>query len=268
MERAIDKLRESPHWSYSALNTYLNICQLKFYFQYIERAEPERQAACFPFGRAYHAVLTEQARLAITGRSLSTNEADTMFDDFFSVEVKALGKLLVCKPDESITALRDKGHLMLQTALLYWQDFYNIRSVAEAFTITVPGLSKPLIGEFDLVVDDGRDCCIVDWKTSARKWSEGKAHTELQASVFSYAYFRQHGNEPVFRFDVLTKTKTPEFTSHYTQRDADDFGRVEYLANLVEQGVAKGVFIPNETCFSCADCAYKTKCKVIHRKGI
>ena len=25
----IDELRQEPHWSYSALNTYLNICHIK-----------------------------------------------------------------------------------------------------------------------------------------------------------------------------------------------------------------------------------------------
>ena len=29
------ELREEPHWSYSALNTYLNMCSLKFAFQYV-----------------------------------------------------------------------------------------------------------------------------------------------------------------------------------------------------------------------------------------
>ena len=28
----IDELRQEPHWSYSALNTYLNICQAQFMY--------------------------------------------------------------------------------------------------------------------------------------------------------------------------------------------------------------------------------------------
>ena len=31
----IDELRQEPHWSYSALNTYLNICQAQFMYRYI-----------------------------------------------------------------------------------------------------------------------------------------------------------------------------------------------------------------------------------------
>ena len=57
----IDELRQEPHWSYSALNTYLNICQAQFMYRYVEHAEVERTSACFPFGRAFHAALTAQA---------------------------------------------------------------------------------------------------------------------------------------------------------------------------------------------------------------
>ena len=52
---SIDELRKEPHWSYSALNTYLNICQAQYFYRYIEQAEVERTSACFPFGKAFHA---------------------------------------------------------------------------------------------------------------------------------------------------------------------------------------------------------------------
>ena len=49
----IDKLRESPHWSYSAMQCYLT-CPLKYKFRDIDNAESERTGSCFPFGRAFH----------------------------------------------------------------------------------------------------------------------------------------------------------------------------------------------------------------------
>ena len=36
----IEKLKETPHWSYSALQCYLT-CPLKYKFRYIDNAEPE-----------------------------------------------------------------------------------------------------------------------------------------------------------------------------------------------------------------------------------
>ena len=60
MERTIDTVRETPHWSYSAFNTYLT-CPIRYYFRYIEHAEVERTSVSIPFGRAFHAVLSERA---------------------------------------------------------------------------------------------------------------------------------------------------------------------------------------------------------------
>ena len=50
----------TQHWSYSALNTYLQ-CPMKYKFRYVEHAPEERSGACFAFGRAFHAVLSARA---------------------------------------------------------------------------------------------------------------------------------------------------------------------------------------------------------------
>ena len=55
-------MMETPvsHWSYSALNTYLQ-CPMRYKFRYVEHAPEERFGACFAFGRAFHAVLSQRA---------------------------------------------------------------------------------------------------------------------------------------------------------------------------------------------------------------
>ena len=130
--------------------------------------------------------------------------------------------------------------------------------------IDVLGLDKPLIGEYDLIVQDGRDVCIVDWKTSANRWPAGKADRDLQATVFSYAYEKQNNTAPLFRFDVITKTKNPGCESHYTSRGFHDFRRFEALANRAQYAINKGVFLPNETSFACGECPYRDRCRTWH----
>lgn len=125
-------------------------------------------------------------------------------------------------------------------------------------------LDKPLVGEYDMLVDDGRDPCIVDWKTSSSRWPAGKANRDLQATVFSYAYYKTHDVYPLFRFDVVTKAKTPTCEANYTSRGFHDFQRFEVLASKAQEAIHKGVFLPNETSFACGDCAYKNRCKQWH----
>ncbi len=256
----IDELRREPHWSYSALNTYLNICQLQFFYRYVEQAEVERTSACFPFGRAFHAALTAQAWECVMGGSLTREEIVENFVEVFKVETEATPNLIF-KEGENANTMIELAAKMLDVALASWSDFYTVKGVAQAFKIEVSGLDKPLIGEYDLLISDGRDPCIVDWKTSASRWPSGKADRDLHATVFSYAYRKQNGTTPLFRFDVVTKTKNPSCESHYTGRGFYDFRRFEALANRVQDAVGKGVFLPNETSFACGECPYKNRCR-------
>ncbi len=252
----IDKLKEMPHWSYSAMQCYLT-CPLKYKFRYIDNAEPERTGSCFPFGRAFHAALSERARI---GRDMSVREVVDVFEDFFKAETETTPNLIY-KPNESYDSLMDTGIRMLEIACEYWQDDFAVQSVAETFSVSVPGLSKPLIGEFDLVVTDGQDNCICDIKTAACKWPVDKADKDLQATAFCYAFKQKYGEKPLFRFDVYTKTKTPTVNNYYTLRTDNELERFVSLANGIEKSVISGNFYPNESGFGCGECAYRDRCK-------
>ena len=262
MERTIDTVRETPHWSYSAFNTYLT-CPMRYYFRDIERAKVERTNASIPFGRAFHAVLSERA---MKGTSYTIEDAKEEFDFFFRGETEACENLTY-KQDEDYWFWEQRGCDMLDVALAEWPDDYTVKSVAESFSVEVPGLSKPLIGEFDLVVTDGGDETICDWKTASMKWPNSKADRDLQATVFCYAYRQLHGRMPMFRFDVFTKAKVPAHHQFYTYRNQDDFDRFVYLAGQIEKAINTGIFLPVEFCMNCAECAYGCRCKTAHRKA-
>jgi putative RecB family exonuclease len=262
MERTIETVRETPHWSYSAFQTYLS-CPMRYYFRYIEHAEAERTSISLPFGRAFHAVLSERAR---KGTNYTVEDAKEEFDFFFRGETE-VSENLTYKPDEDYWFWEKRGCDMLDVALAEWPDDYTVKSVAESFSVDVPGLSKPLVGEFDLVVTDGGDEAIVDWKTASMKWPVGKADRDLQATTFCYAYSQLYNRKPMFRFDVFTKAKTPAHHQFYTYRNQDDFDRFVYLAGKIENAVKTGIFLPVESCMNCSECPYGSRCKVVHRKA-
>ena len=159
---------------------------------------------------------------------------------------------LVYKANENYDSLLQTGFKMVEVACKNWLDDFAVQHVAETFSVNVPGLSKPLIGEFDCVVTDGHDNCIVDWKTASAKWPVGKADKDLQATAFCYAFKQKHGEKPLFRFDVYTKAKSPTVNNYYT---------FVSLANQIEKSVNSDNFYPNETGFSCGECPYADRCK-------
>ena len=46
--------RDRPHWSFSALNQFVNICSLQYYFQRIARLRPTFTSVSLSFGTAFH----------------------------------------------------------------------------------------------------------------------------------------------------------------------------------------------------------------------
>ena len=270
------QLKEQPHYSYTALNTYINVCQLLYYYRYIEKVEAERTPVALPFGTAFHSVLSEQAQAAKTGKLLTADEMTDAFTAYFQANCKDAANI-VFKRDENIEDQIATAKRMFETVNKEWIDYWNIQSVAEPFRVEIPGLSKPIIGELDMVIaektpfddetDKGYDT-IVDFKTAVRMWSNERPAKDLQATVFSYAFEKVHGRRPSFRFDVVTKAKTPTVKHLYTSRDDDSYRRMEKLFVTADKGIQAGIFLPNEGSFACSDCPFADHCSGWHCKPL
>ena len=76
---SIRELKEKPHWSYSAFSTYLQ-CPMKYKFRYVDKAPVERTCSALPFGRAFHAVLSERA---LKGADFKLEDVQENFAFFF-----------------------------------------------------------------------------------------------------------------------------------------------------------------------------------------
>lgn len=269
MSRELDELRSKPHWSFSALSKFLT-CQLAYFFQYIEHREQEHTPVNLLFGSAFHAAATVVGESKIAGQLISLEEAQTLFSEYWHDAVESAVNVRF-KDGEDVGTLDEQGRKMI--AVLYPQlQKEHVVAVAQAFS--VPLLDDagnrvselPLIGEYDAVIKSGEDKVIVDWKTAARQWPADKACKEMQATAFCYAWNLQYDYDPHFRFDVITKTKTPSLTSHPTRRNADDYQRLLKLVTIVEKAIAAEVFLPNEQCFFCSDCVYARACAEWHRQ--
>jgi len=127
-------------------------------------------------------------------------------------------------------------------------------------------LSKPLIGEFDLTVVSEGVHTIVDWKTSARRWPPGKVRTDLQPTCYLWADYHRTGNANArFRFDVVTKAKTPACDQYPTRREPDEFVRLAELVRVLERRIEAEAFHPVDSSWECKGCPYGLDCQSWHR---
>ncbi len=258
---SLSKLRKKPHWSFSRLNKFLNICSLQYAFQYVYKLEPEHTSAQLPFGIAFHRAASWLARKRQHGSYPGLSSVKRMFATCWRAEYHASQNLKL-KDGESFDTLLETGNRMIECLYKSWLED-EILDVSLAFKVPLPGIEKPLIGELDCVVrDDKGNPVIIDWKTSARRWPAGKADKDLQATCFSYAYrLLYRGTKPGFRFDVVAKAKSSAYEQYHTFRNQNDFLRLIKLVKVVEEAEKAQIFYPNETSFYCGGCPYKSACQ-------
>jgi len=267
----LTELRQSPHHSYSSLSSFLSICPLQYAFRYIYKLEPERTGVSLPFGSAFHGALSWLANRRKAGDHAKAEELAEVFTEQWKVESKRTVGLKF-KTDGEWDELNALGRKMVAAFHEGWSEEEEVVQVARAFSVPIidadgePVSGKPLIGEIDLIVKDkDGDTVLVDWKTSAAKWPEGKVHSHMQATCFTYGWSRLTGDNPLFRFDVVTKTKKPSYETLATTRREDDFNRLAELVRVVERAIAHDVFHPMHGGYACKDCPHSSACANWHR---
>ena len=256
------ELRSRPHWSFSSLYGLLSICSLQWRFQKIDKLKPKHTSVNLVAGSCYHRTL-EQVYLALqNGKTFSTDDALEFYTEDWrrssANENIKYGKL----DADSIEA---QGRGLIGVAMENIDPSEDVLSVSEAFCVPIihqgEFLTKPLLGEYDLTVrDKDGHPVVVDFKTSATRYSQKKVETSLQMSAYHYAYTVSKGVEPSLRFDVAVKNKTPVFETHVTERDKDDWALLGALVAKAETLVENSIFFPNRDSFACNDCGFKAQC--------
>ena len=266
----LEDYRQRPHWSYSAINQFLNICSLQFAFDRVYRLEKTFTPVSLAFGSAFHRTMEWLHLEHKEGCHPRQGESAERFRDCWN---RQLADTPDVRLDEDMTPeeYADQGAGLCEAMASNVNPDEEILGISEAFAvplIDVQGnaLEKPLVGEFDMRVRRNGQPLIVDWKTSARRWPKGQADTSLQPTAYGYAHELIFGESADTRFDVAVKSKTPVIEQHRTRRDPDQFDRMVMLVSRIGQMIAAEHFLPNEQGFYCAGCPHPAACKSWHRE--
>jgi len=264
--------RDREHWSYSALNQFLNICSLQFAFDRLYRLPRAFTPVALSFGSTFHRTLEWMGRVRMEGGTPEQDEARDLFQDLWARQVKE---------DESIRleAGRDaddygaQGADLVQAFLKATDLEEQVIAVSEPFAVPLIDqqgnvLEKPLVGELDCRVCKDDQTVIVDWETSAHRWPKKQADKSLQPTVYVYGHRQLHGADVPFRFDVVVKNKTPVCEQHMTTRTTDQFHRMVEQVKMAERMIEAEHFLPNEGSFYCASCPFQEPCRAWHRQTV
>jgi len=265
----LNDYRDREHWSFSALNQFLNICSLQFAFDRIYKLEKTFTPVSLAFGSAFHRVLEWAALVRKEAKTPREDEARDLFRDLWSRQVQEDANIRF--DDESTeNTCSTQGADLVAAYLKAVDPEEQVLAVNEAFAVPLVDawgdvLEKPLVGEIDCRVAKGGRTTIVDWKSSARRWPKDQADKSLQPTVYLYAYRKLYAQEVPMRFDVVVKNKTPVGEQHVTTRTVDQFHRMVELVKLAEKMIAAEHFLPSEQGFYCAGCPHQEACKAWHR---
>lgn len=265
----LSELRKRPHISASQINQLLNICSLQYYFERVARLKKPFVSHSLVFGTCIHRVLEQHFLQLKAGR---TPDLELHLDMFSKLWKKANDDQTVkFDAKDDFDSLADKGREMIRCFADNINPEEKVLSVSQAFCVPVHApdgsiVELPLIGEFDLVVEQDGVPVIKDWKTAARKWPKDHADKSFQATAYSYAWNQMYGERPEIRFDVVTKTKTPSFEQHPTRRTEEQEQRMALMISKAQQIVKHGLYYPAETGFYCDGCPYADACATWHQQ--
>jgi putative RecB family exonuclease len=262
------ELRTEPHVSYTQLDQYLR-CPLKYKLQYVDRLEPAFVPAALVFGSGIHGAAAYFYRGVQQGTAPSVADVQGYFATLWTLET---GQRPVRFGEKDTTAsLLDLGTRMLAVLCAAHEPATIVLAVEEAFRVplidpeTGEVLDRDLVGSLDRLEQDadGR-LTVADLKTAARRYTSLDVEASLQLSVYSYATAMNGLGDQEdlrLRFDVLTKTKTPELHRYETTRDQAATRRLYRLAAEVLQAIEAGVF-PPRVGWQCKECPYQRQCWV------
>ena len=266
---SLQELRKKPHWSYSSINTFLNICSLQWAFRYVYRREAVFTPVALVFGSAFHRTLEYAFRLRMDGQTVPATAAN-LFSDVLSQLIRTEEREVRYSEGDDIDALHQTGRRMVEAYLGDSADDENVLDVGVPFRVLLgegeEALEKPLVGEYDCIVQQGQQRLIVDWKTAARRWPKRKERLDLQPTCYLYAHTKNDPHSVGFRFDIVTKTKIPAVDRRLTIRHPDQFTRLIEQVRVMEKMIRAEHFLPNDQSWACKGCPYGMSCQAWHKE--
>ena len=238
--------------SYSQLALYLE-CPLKYKLRYLSEGGygDEPVPAALVFGTAIHQALAQFYRQAMDGELFTLAGLLAAFAAAWQAEAERQEILFAEGEDfDSLLAL-GQGMLRVFARMAHPMKVIAVEVPFE-FKLEHPRTGKefpiPIKGVIDLVEEDENGTLlVVDHKTAGRAYSNDQLAGDLQMLIYAAAVKQLdvvEGREVLLRFDVLLKTKQPQFLRYCLYRSDSDIERLFEIVAGIWKAIEAEAFYP------------------------
>jgi putative RecB family exonuclease len=241
-----------PYLSYSQLALYLE-CPLKYKLRYLEEGGygDEPVPAALAFGAAIHQALAHFYRQAMDREPFTLAAFLEAFAEAWTAEMER--QEIQFGEGEDFASLLALGQEMLR---VFARMAHPMRVIAVEvpfeFKLEHPRTGKefhiPIKGVIDLIEEDENGTLwVVDHKTASRAYAEDQVAGDLQMLIYAAAVKQLdvvEGRDALLRFDVLLKTKTPQFLRYCLRRDDRDRERLFEIVTGIWRAIEAEAFYP------------------------
>jgi len=251
-----------PHISISQLTDYLN-CPYAYYLHNVAGIAWKFMPSTVAFGACIHRTIATMNTHIRYGYHTSKDNVVGQFTDQWGDEIQKKN-IHWSKPEEPAELLI-KGEKLME---LHWKRFHRRRYDEVELGFRLP-LLDPATGmyvpqrEVVGILDAVSDGALVEYKTSSRTPNQAMVDSDLQLTLYSWAYRMLYGvPEDKIIVVYLVKTKRPKIQVVETHRNDDDYTKLICLMEQVIKAIDAGFFYPNPIGgFGCGLCQYKVECK-------
>ena len=256
----LNELRKQPHLSASSINDYCD-CSLQYKFGRIDKIPQESKSDALIFGSCIHKTLRDFHLERMMGGKFSLQELQQTFENHWIEAIDVEDNVKYQKGKNFEILLKEGQDLLKAYYEKLSDDKFTVLALEEPFSFTIPGLPLPIIGAFDMIEEDeSGTIIIVEFKTAKKAYSSSDIDKD-QLTIYQMAAESNgfKGRHILLRYDVLIKTKLPQFKQYYTTRTETDQRRCAKKIVQVWNSIEKGVFFPRQN-WKCAGCAYRSAC--------
>jgi CRISPR/Cas system-associated exonuclease Cas4 (RecB family) len=261
--------------SITQLKTWM-LCPRQFELRYVRGVQPENVPKALAFGTSFHGAL---ARYYIDIRDFGTPPpVEKLIETFVDLwKQKLQGPVPVEGADDEDEGKGDPIDLAAKMLRKFNEEAKlapgaTVEAIELPFSIdlldpdTGEILEERLVGVIDLVLKEDGHHVLVEHKSSAKKYAYDQLRHDFQPTAYQIAVRDRGWNEVGLRYQVVTKTKSPQVQIEDVMRDAADESDFRRLSLGVLKAIDAGVSYPVRS-WACKSCSFKAACSSQSRRA-